>query len=147
MFNFIYNFYNSHIWLCQIIVATLIGAIIGIERELKGKSAGIRTYSLICLSSCLFTICSRWAGGDHDSTRIAAQIVVGCSFVSGGLIWHNDKKIEGLTTASSVWLVSAIGMCVGYGFMSLAFSAVIIGLIIMETFGVIMERLKKLKGE
>lgn len=141
----LYDFYNTHTWQCQIGVATLIGAIIGFERELRGKAAGIRTYALVAMGSCLFTILSIFAAGVHDTTRIAAQIVSGIGFLGAGVIWHKDSGIvEGLTTAASLWGVAAIGMAIGYGFVSIALTSAITVLIIMELFGWAVKTAKKI---
>lgn len=144
-FTALIDFYNSHTPECHIGVATLVGAVIGFERELRGKSAGIRTYAIIAMGSCLFTILSCLAPGTHDSARIAAQIVSGIGFVGAGVIWHKDGGIvEGLTTAASMWGVSAIGMAIGYGFVSIALTSAATVLIIMELFGIAVKTAKRI---
>ena len=101
-------------------VATLCGAMVGLERELAGKAAGLRTNLLICLGSMLFTEAShRLAdafGG--DSTRVAAQIVTGIGFIGAGVILHNEHGgVKGLTTAALIWMMAAVGMLIGAGFL------------------------------
>lgn len=138
------NFYYSYTWQCDIGIATFLGAIIGFERELRGKDAGIRTYAIIAMAACLFTILSRAVGGEHDPARIAAQIVSGMGFLGAGVIWHHkDGGTEGLTTAASMWGVGAIGMAIGFGYMSLALTSAFTVLIIMELFGVVVKGLQK----
>lgn len=143
--HFILKFYELYEWQCHIFLATFIGAIIGFERELRGKSAGIRTYAIVAMASCLFTILSKAIGGEHDPARIAAQIVTGIGFIGAGVIWHKDGGIvEGLTTAAALWGVSAIGMAIGFGYISIALTSTITVLIIMELFGVAVRAAKKI---
>ncbi len=90
-----------------------MGGLIGAEREYHGKSAGLRTMIMICVGSALFTMVSSRIGGSDD--RIAANIVNGIGFLGAGIIFREDNRIKGLTTAATVWAVSALGMCVGAG--------------------------------
>lgn len=147
-------FFSSHEWECRIFFATIVGAAIGFERELRGKSAGIRTYAIVAMGSCLFTILSAISDGisaTHDTTRIAAQIVSGIGFLGAGVIWHKEGGIvEGLTTAASLWGVAAIGMAIGYGYIGIALTSAVMVLIIMELFGLAVKaanKLFKLKAE
>jgi len=96
-------------------IALVFGAIIGIERELSDKAAGLRTNILICVGACLFMIVSKNFTGvvDADPTRIAAQIVTGIGFIGAGAIMHQGEQVSGLTTAATIWVVAAIGMAVG----------------------------------
>lgn len=112
------------IWLTmgfKICLAILCGGLIGLERELKHKPAGLRTNILICVGSVLFTAVSILMAGstpDHpgDPTRVAAQIVSGIGFLGGGMILQSGGSVSGLTSAATVWVVAAIGMCIGLGF-------------------------------
>ncbi len=102
-------------------VSFLCGAIVGAEREFRGKPAGLRTNILICLGATLFTLCSELmaklaAEAPQESTRIAAQIVTGVGFLGAGAILRSGRGVHGLTTAATIWLVAAIGMVVGVGF-------------------------------
>lgn len=143
--NYILNFYLAHPYECRIVLSTFVGAVIGFERELRGKSAGIRTYAIVAMAACLFTILSQAIGGNSDPTRIAAQIVSGIGFIGAGVIWHNrDGGTEGLTTAASLWGVAAIGMGIGFGFVSIALTSAITVLIIMESFGWAVKAAKKI---
>jgi putative Mg2+ transporter-C (MgtC) family protein len=96
-------------------VALALGAVIGMERELSDKAAGLRTNILICVGSCLFMIVSRNFTGivNADPTRIAAQIVTGIGFIGAGAIMHQGEQVSGLTTAATIWVVAAIGMAAG----------------------------------
>jgi putative Mg2+ transporter-C (MgtC) family protein len=104
----------------KFLVALLCGGVVGIERETSGKPAGVRTNILICLGSMLFTAMSfemaRVFGG--DPTRIAAQIVTGIGFLGAGAILHETGKgITGMTTAAMIWLIAALGVMVGSGYL------------------------------
>jgi putative Mg2+ transporter-C (MgtC) family protein len=102
----------------KFLVAVLCGGAIGMERELGGKSAGLRTSIIVCVGSMLFTVISfqmatKFGG---DPTRIAAQIVTGIGFLGAGAILHErGRGITGLTTAAMIWLMSAIGVMIGSG--------------------------------
>src|SRR3989344_4116233 len=103
----------------QIILAALLGFLIGLEREHSHKDAGMRTYSLIAMGAALFTVLSyeglkNIADLYFDPSRIVANIVIGVGFIGGGLIFLKDSKVKGLTTAAGVWTTAAIGMAVGF---------------------------------
>ncbi len=97
----------------KLAVALLMGGLIGAEREYHGKAAGFRTMIMICVGSALFTMVSGRIGGSGD--RIAANIVNGIGFLGAGIIFREDNRVKGLTTAATVWAVSALGMCLGGG--------------------------------
>jgi len=100
----------------QLGLATLLGGAIGLERELKGKPAGLRTNILICMGSVLYTQLSMTMGGPSaDPTRIAAQIVTGVGFIGAGTILHARGAVVGLTSAATIWVVAAIGVALGAG--------------------------------
>jgi len=105
--------------LLQLGLATLLGGAIGLERELSGKPAGLRTNILICIGAMLFTLMSvelAAAGIGHgDPTRVAAQIASGVGFLGAGTILHARGAVTGLTSAATIWVVAAIGMAVGAG--------------------------------
>ena len=109
--------------LLGLILAVIFGALIGAERQLSGKPAGLRTNILICIGAAVYTIVSReMGGGQTDSiTRIAAQIVTGIGFLGAGAIIQDRGGVHGLTTAATIWLVASIGMACGAGFYLLAF--------------------------
>lgn len=114
-----------------VIIAATLGALIGIERELAGKDPSIRTFSLIALGSCLFSLVSFEAanGPVADPTRIAAQIVTGIGFIGAGTIFRSPRGVSGFTTAALMWLTAAIGMAVGFGRISLAVSTTAVALV------------------
>src|SRR4030042_2322716 len=97
--------------LARLALAAFLGAFIGLERELRGYPAGVRTVALVTAGSALFTEVSRIMGGSED--RIAAGIVTGIGFLGAGLIFREGYTVRGITTAATVWSASAIGMAVG----------------------------------
>jgi putative Mg2+ transporter-C (MgtC) family protein len=111
-----------------------LGFALGFERELRGQSAGLRTHILVCLGSCLFTLCSLFAEQPLDAythqevradiTRIASQVVVGIGFLGGGAILRHGASIRGLTTAANLWLTASVGLAVGLGIPVLAIATV-----------------------
>jgi putative Mg2+ transporter-C (MgtC) family protein len=108
-------------------VAFLLGSLLGLERELRGQSAGLRTHLLVSLGSCLFTLASIYAahplgagapeGMRADITRIASQVVVGIGFLGGGAILRHGTTVRGLTTAANLWLTASTGLAAGLGFL------------------------------
>lgn len=105
----------------QILLACFCGFIIGLERQIHGSQAGVRTYSLVCVGSCLFGIVSTHAHGDAayytsvaDPTRIAAQVVSGIGFLGAGIIFKDHSRVRGLTTAANIWFSASIGLAISY---------------------------------
>jgi putative Mg2+ transporter-C (MgtC) family protein len=117
----------------RLILAALLGAALGFERELRQKSAGLRTNILIAVGSAVFTLMSvamaDTAGGDH--TRIAAQIVTGVGFLGAGAIMRTNAGIQGLTTAATVWVNAAIGVAAGAGEYHLAVIGTAVALVVL----------------
>ena len=122
----------------SLIVAVVLGAIVGIQREKAHRPAGLRTHMLVCLGSCLFTIIS--VSFSLDPTRIASGIVAGIGFIGAGTIWAEKDKVKGITTAASLWATSAIGLTVGIGDYPLATAVTILVFIILVS-KYLMERL------
>lgn len=113
--------YNSDVM--HLLIAAALGALIGLERELAGKDPSLRTFSLICTGSCLFTMLSVHSAegvANAEPSRIAAQIVTGIGFVGAGAIFQAKDGVRGLTTASIIWAAAAIGMAVGFSRADLA---------------------------
>ncbi len=114
----------------NLLLALLLGACLGIERTFAGKTAGMRTYALVSMGSCLFVLIARLVMGPTgipggDQMRLAAGVVTGLGFLCGGVIVFTEHKLSGLTTAAGAWVAAAIGMAVGYGLLSLAVFATI----------------------
>ena len=97
-------------------LAILWGGIIGAERQYRSKSAGFRTMIMISLGACFFTIISKFIGGDLNGDRIASNIVSGIGFLGAGVIFKGDNRVNGITTAASIWVVAAVGMGIGAGY-------------------------------
>jgi putative Mg2+ transporter-C (MgtC) family protein len=120
--------------LLRIAVAAGLGGVIGLERELDEKAAGLRTHMLVAVGSALFTLVGAYGFSDFpsrtvDPTRVAAQVVTGIGFLGAGLIFRQGFTIRGLTTAASLWLVAAIGMAAAAGFWKGAVIATIVALV------------------
>ena len=117
----------------SIVLATVLGAAIGLERELSGKAAGLRTNVLICLGAAVFTIISKRMidGTDGSIVRIAAQIVTGVGFLGAGAVIQDRRGVHGLTTAATIWLVASIGMACGAGFYKLACISSLLAIIVL----------------
>lgn len=116
MLNQIVDMFKLELML-QLGLATLLGGAIGLERELGGKPAGLRTNILICIGSVLYTHLSiAMAGSNVDPTRVAGQIVTGVGFIGAGTILHARGAVVGLTSAATIWVVAAIGVALGSGF-------------------------------
>lgn len=112
--------------LFELILATLLSTLIGIDRESRNQPAGLRTHMLVGLGSCLFTVLSKYAFGDSDAARIAAQVVAGIGFLGAGTIIQREGSAHHLTTAASIWATAAVGMAVGAGAWFLALGATLI---------------------
>lgn len=132
----------------RMVVAVVCGTIIGAEREWRGKPAGLRTNIMICLGAAIFTLISAQiaAAYNGDATRVAAQIVTGIGFIGAGAIIRAEGGVHGLTTAATIWLVAAIGMCCGAGFYFLAGTSTAIAFLILLGLAPLDTYLAKLRG-
>lgn len=130
----------------RLVVAALLGGVIGLERDLHGRSAGLRTHALVSLGSAVFTLVSYFAAGAltwdgsaaanlYDPGRIAAQVVTGIGFLGAGTIIKSDFSVRGLTTASSLWLVAGVGMASGMGLYCLAVTTSAMALLLLAGVG------------
>jgi len=129
-------------WVDVLLVATsvLCGIILGVERQRREKPAGLRTMTLVCLGSAVFTILSfAFTSTTGDSGRVAAQIVTGIGFLGAGVILHGRRTVSGMTSAAGIWMAAAIGMAVGAGYglaglgLSILVSLVLSGFFLYET--------------
>ena len=130
--------------LTKLLVALVIGAIIGAEREYRTKSAGFRTVILITVGSTLFTIVSNLMSNDG---RVASNIVTGIGFLGAGAIFKEGASVKGLTTATTIWISAAIGMAIGVGQYSLAISVVTIVILVLVGFTWLPTLIDKLNTE
>ncbi|HXU80114.1 MAG TPA: MgtC/SapB family protein, partial [Polyangia bacterium] len=122
--------------LVQLLLAVLLGGAIGIERELKGKPAGLRTNVLICIAAVLFTMLSiRLSQGRGDPGRLAAQILTGVGFIGAGTILHTRGAVTGLTSAATIWVVTAIGIALGSGAYVEALGATVLVMLVLAGLG------------
>ena len=115
----------------RVLVALFIGAMIGIEREYRGHSAGVRTLAMVSVGAAIFTAVGVYVAPAHvtDPTRIAAQVVTGVGFLGAGAIFRAEDGVKGLTTAATVWVVAALGMAVGFNLYLIAVAGAVIVLV------------------
>ncbi len=139
----------------RILTAIVLGFLLGLERELTNKYAGLRTHILVCLGACIFTIISIYgfptfvdgdnvivpqATGIRDSGRVAAQIVSGIGFIGAGAVLRNGPMIIGLTTAATLWISAAIGMTCGVGMYEVAVLTTILSVAVLTIIRVFERR-------
>jgi putative Mg2+ transporter-C (MgtC) family protein len=121
----------------RLVLATVLGGLIGLEREFRHKASGLRTNMLICLGSAMFTVISAQMadkfGGDH--TRIAAQIIAGIGFIGAGTILHAQGSVVGLTSAATIFVTASVGMAAGAGLYATAIFATVVILIALMGLG------------
>ena len=122
---------ETEIWL-RLIFAAIAGGLVGFERKTVHKPAGLRTHMLVCVGAALFTIINITTFGDVDPTRIIAGIVTGIGFLGAGTIFRAKNHVKGLTTAASLWTISAIGITIGVGEYLLAAIATILIILILQ---------------
>src|SRR5712692_8102793 len=114
----------------RLALAGLLGGVMGLERELRGYPAGIRTLALVTAGSCLFTDISQLLGGDD---RVAAQIVTGIGFIGAGVIFREGLSVRGITTAATIWAAAAIGMAIGVELYVVGVLGAVIVFVILES--------------
>ena len=122
-------------FILRLLLAGFMGGLIGLEREMRAKGAGIRTHFIVALGSALFMIISMFAfeGTDKfDSSRVAAGVVSGIGFIGGGVIIFQRNVVRGITTAAGMWVAAAIGLACGAGMYPLAAAATLITLLVLE---------------
>jgi putative Mg2+ transporter-C (MgtC) family protein len=130
----------------RLLMACLLGGVVGLDREINRKAAGVRTNLLICMGCAFFTLLSAVLAGDTnpDKGRVASNIVQGIGFLGAGLILHNRSRVSGLTSAASVFVVASIGMACGAGLYAAALAATVIVILALEAVG-FLERRANLK--
>jgi putative Mg2+ transporter-C (MgtC) family protein len=137
----------------ELSMALFLSALIGLEREIRVKSAGLRTHALVGLSAALIMLISKYGFGDVlvaervvlDPSRVAAQIVTGIGFIGGGLIFVRRDSVRGLTTAAIVWLTTAVGMACGAGLPVLAIFVTALHFVVVFAFPAVIMRLPRSK--
>lgn len=134
----------------RLLAATILGAIVGLEREKAGKPAGLRTNTLVCLGTAIFIIVCSEIGMSHDAlSRVIQGVVTGIGFIGAGSILklEGERDIRGLTTAAGVWMAAAIGVCVGVGSIGIGALATVLAVIILAVVGAIEGRAQKDRTE
>lgn len=129
----------------RLLIATLLGGIIGYEREIHGRAAGIRTYAAVSLGAAMFTIINAHVPNLSDNTRIVSNIVTGIGFLGAGIIFRDagNGLITGLTTAATLWATAAVGVAGGFGMYVISiFSTVILFLLLYLNNAPFIKRLK-----
>ncbi len=127
------------VMILRLVLSVIFAGIVGLQRELGRKPAGLRTHILVGLGSTLFMILSveLLAGTGIDPTRIAAAVITGMGFLGAGTIFRSQGAIHGLTTAASLWVIAGIGMAVGAGYYLLALVATVLSFIVLQLFGIV----------
>lgn len=131
--------------LLQFLVALFLGALIGLEREIKKRGAGLQTYSLVCLGACIFTTAAiyffkNFTETEFDLVRVIQAISIGVGFIGAGTILSTHKGIEGLTTAAGLWVVAAIGVLIGTELYSLAIFSTLLVIFILAGLGKVEDK-------
>src|ERR1700733_1252150 len=142
---------QSWLQLSELALAFVLSALIGLEREIRQKSAGLRTYTLVGVSSALIMLVSKYGFTDVlengrvvlDPSRIAAQIVSGIGFIGGGVIFVRKDLVRGLTTATTIWVTSAVGMACGAGLPLLAIAVTCANFVVVFGFPLLERQLPK----
>ncbi|WP_426477437.1 MgtC/SapB family protein [Chryseobacterium sp. CBSDS_008] len=129
--DFLHDHYVIKNELLLILISVILGLFIGAEREYRNKSAGLRTFILVCFGACLFTILSIKIGVANPD-RLAANIITGIGFLGAGVIFKGDNKIEGITTATTIWATASIGMAVGSGYVYISLLGTALVLIVLS---------------
>ncbi len=135
----------------KLCIAMILGLLLGLERVYAHKTAGMRTYALVCVSTCFFIIISLFIG-DHIAIRgdsfspaqIAAAVITGVGFLGAGLIFFQNNHVQNLTTAAGLWVCAGIGMAVGYGMFREAAFATILTFFVFSVLSIV-ERYIRLK--
>ena len=119
----------------RLFLAGLLGGLIGFERELRAKEAGLRTHFVVALGSALFMIISQYGfvGHQHDAARVAAQVVSGIGFIGAGVIIFQKNAVRGVTTAAGLWVAAAIGLACGARMYPVSVAATLMTILCLET--------------
>jgi putative Mg2+ transporter-C (MgtC) family protein len=130
----------------QLLLATFLGALIGLEREYKRKGAGLQTYSLVALGACLLSVISFELAKSEigfDPSGVIQAVAIGIGFIGAGVIFRQPSGTVGLTTAAGLWATAAIGIAVGTGLYFLAIFTALLALLVLSGFGLLEEKIFK----
>lgn len=140
--DFLGMFTAEYLWgqmelLLRLVIACILGMVIGVERKNRNKIAGIRTHAIVAFGAALMMIVSKYGfedlNGSYDASRIAAQIVSGVGFLGAGIIFVKDRNsVSGLTTAAGIWVTAGVGMCIGAGLYFISATSTLLLLIMQE---------------
>ena len=140
--DFLGMFTAEYLWgqmelLLRLVIACILGMVIGVERKNRNKIAGIRTHAIVAFGAALMMIVSKYGfedlNGSYDASRIASQIVSGVGFLGAGIIFVKDRNsVSGLTTAAGIWVTAGVGMCIGTGLYFISASSTLLLLIMQE---------------
>jgi putative Mg2+ transporter-C (MgtC) family protein len=138
----------------RVSLALIAGAILGFEREIQDKPAGLRTYALVSQGAALFMVLgvmlSEAGYGERvsvDPSRIASTVVQGIGFIAGGVIFTIGSRVNGLTTAAGIWVAAAVGLLIGCGFYILGFGSVIMAIAALRLLSILGRRLPIVRDE
>lgn len=131
----------------RLVIAALLGAALGVEREIYQKTAGLRTHTLVAAGAALFTIAGAYAfeGADVDPTRVAAQVVTGIGFIGAGAMIRTGFTVSGITTATTLWFAAALGLATGFGMYLFAAVSLGVALVIMIGFAPVRRRIHRVQ--
>lgn len=128
-----------------LVIAFVLSSVIGLEREMRQRSAGLKTHVLVGVGAALFTLAGGlgfgWSDQGFDPTRVAAQVAAGIGFIGAGLIFVRHDGVKGLTTAATVWLTAAVGVTAGAGLIFLAVAATVMHLVVTLVYAPLTRRL------
>lgn len=131
----------------KLLLSVFLGSLLGIERKFKKKEAGLQTYSLVSLGTCLFTIVALEMNtiflGNFDVLRIIQAVAIGIGFIGAGVIFQQPSGVVGLTTAAGLWVTSAVGVAIGVGLYSMAIFTTALSLVVFIGFGLLEIKLFK----
>lgn len=129
-------------FILRLLVAGILGGLIGFEREFRAKEAGVRTHFIVALGSALFMIISQYAfTGQYDHARVAAQVVSGIGFIGAGVIIFQKNVIRGVTTAAGLWVAAAVGLACGAGMYDVSVAAMLMTIICLETMHFVTKKI------
>ncbi len=129
-----------------ILMATVCGFVIGLERQIFGKPAGIRTSILICLGAyCFVALSASLMGNATDTSRVVGQIVTGIGFLGAGIMFNNGADVQGITSASVVWIIASIGCLIGFDYFGAAIAVTLLTVFVLVVISFFEHRFKKLR--
>jgi putative Mg2+ transporter-C (MgtC) family protein len=130
--------------LVRLVLAAGLGALIGLDRETRAKPAGLRTFAIVSLGACIFTLVAAMAfAGEAETSRVVSTIITGVGFLGAGTIIHRQSDVLGLTTAAGIWASAGIGMAVGMGLFQLAVAGSILIVAFLWILARVAERVPK----